>query len=122
MKTGLNLVANFYGDKALRNSAFDRTRAIVLEDVENNDAETICKMSPGFTPDFPSASSDTHQMMLDESNGSLRFQMRLYNNFGYTAILAPLSESLRVHIESQFPKRFLIYYETTGIREVPVWT
>lgn len=121
LKTGLNLVTHFYGDETLRNGAFNRTREIVLENVESNDAATICRMSPGFTPDFPSAGIDTHQMMLDEFNGSLRFRMRLYNSFGYTAILAPLGKSLRVLIGSQLPKRVLIEYETTGIREVPVW-
>lgn len=121
LKTGLNLVAYFYGDEALRNAAFDPTRGIVLDDVESNDAATICIMSPGFTPDFPSVSIDTHQIMLDECNGSLRFRMRLYSRFGYTAILAPLCESLRVIIGLQLPKRVLIDYETTGIREVPVW-
>jgi len=38
-------------------------------------------MSPGFTPDFPRAGTDAHQMMLDEFDGALRFRMRLYNSF-----------------------------------------
>ena len=121
LKTGLNLTAHFCGDEALRNGAFDRARRIVLEDVESNDAATICQMSPGFPSDFPRAGIDAHQMMLDELNGSLRFGMRLYNSFGYTAMLAPLNGPLRAQIGLQLPKRVLIEYETNGIREVPVW-
>jgi hypothetical protein len=52
-------------------------------------------------------------MMLDEFSGSLRFQMRLYNRLGYTAMLsAPLNGSLRL------PKRVSIEHETTGIYEI----
>jgi len=121
LKTGLNVMVQFFGDEALRNSAFDRTRGIVLENIESNDAATICRMYPGFTPDFPRADTDAHQIMLDELNGSLRFRMRLYNSFGYTAMLAPLNGPLRALIGSRLPKRVLIEYETTGIREVQVW-
>jgi hypothetical protein len=60
-------------------------------------------------------------MMLDEFGDFLRFQMRLYNSFGYTAMLAPLDGPLRALIGSQLPKRVLIEYETTGIREVEAW-
>lgn len=121
LKTGLNLVAHFFGDDALRDGAFDRARRIVLEDDESNDAGTICQLSPGFTSDFPGMSVDTHQMMLDEFQGLLRFRLRLYNNFGYTAILAPLGENLQGPLRSQLPRRVLIEYETAGIREVPAW-
>jgi hypothetical protein len=114
-------VAHFYGDEALRNGAFDRTRAIILEDVESDHATAICQMSPGFPSDFPRASSDAHQMMLDEFHGSLRFRIRLYNSFGYTAMLAPLNAPLRALIGLQLPKRVLIEYKTTGIREVDAW-
>jgi hypothetical protein len=47
LKTGLNLVAHFYGDDVLRNPAFDRARGILLEDIESDDVATICQMSPG---------------------------------------------------------------------------
>lgn len=122
LKTGLNLVAHFYGDDVLRNPAFDRTRGILLEDVESNDVATICQMSPGFPPDFPRAHGDAHQMMLDEFDGSLRFRMRLYNSFGYSAMLAPLDAPLRGLIGPRLPKRVSIEYETTGIRETGSWT
>jgi hypothetical protein len=120
LKTGLNLVAYFCGDEALRNGAFDRARGIVLEDVRSNGAAMICQMSPGFTPDFPRAGINAHQMMLDDFNGSLRFQMRLYNSFGYAANLASLRGPLRSLI-AQLPRRILIEYETIGIHEVPDW-
>jgi len=121
LKTGLNLVAHFYGDDVLRNPAFDRAREVLLEEVESNEAARICQMSPGFTSDFPRSGCDAHQMMLDEFGGALRFQMRLYNSFGYTATLAPLNGSLRALIGSRLPKRILIEYETTGIRETQAW-
>jgi HNH endonuclease len=121
LKTALNLVAHLYGDQALADSAFDRARRILLEDVESHEAATICQMSPGFTPDFPRVESDAHQMMLDEFEGGLRFRMRLYDSFGYTVSLAHLNESLRALIRSQLPKRILVEYERTGIREVQAW-
>jgi hypothetical protein len=78
-------------------------------------------MSPGFTPEFPRAKTDAHQMMLDEFNGSLRFRMRLYNSFGYTAVLAPINSALRALIGSNLPKRVLIDYAGAGIQEVAAW-
>jgi hypothetical protein len=84
VKTGLNLVAHFYGDGVLRHPASDRTCGILLEEIESNGAATICQMSPGFTSDFPRSGRDVHQMTLDELGGSLRFQMQLYNRFVYT--------------------------------------
>ena len=82
LKTGLNFVAYACGDDALRNPAFDRARGILLNVTECNRVATICEMSPGVTSDFPSVSGDSHQMMLDQSDGFLRFRMRLYNSFG----------------------------------------
>jgi hypothetical protein len=61
-------------------------------------------------------------MMLDEYNGTLRFRMRLYNSFGYSATLAPMNNTLRAAMGTMLPRRALIEYQTTGIREVNEWT
>jgi HNH endonuclease len=122
LKTGLNLVAHFYGDEALQNGGFEKARRILLEDVPTNEAAAICQMSPDFTLDFPRANTDANQMMLDEFDGSLRFRMRLYNSFGYTAVLAPLNQALKTMFGSTLPKRVLVEYESVGMREVATWT
>ena len=122
LKTGLNLVAHVFGDAALREAAFDRSRAILLENVETRDAAQICAFYPGFPTDFPRAAIDAHQLMLDEFQGALRFRMRLYNSFAYECTLANLSSPLRALIGSMLPKRVLVEYATAaGIHEVPTW-
>jgi hypothetical protein len=112
-------LAGFYSAVDIfRDAVFDRAKQIVLDGYETNDAATICKMMPEFPADFPRASMDAHQVMLDVSDGTLRFRMRLYNSFGYSATLGVLSEPLRAFLEPSLPKRVLIEYQTTGIREV----
>jgi hypothetical protein len=46
IKTGLNLVAHFYGDEVLRNAAFDEARRILLDNHETDEAAAICQMMP----------------------------------------------------------------------------
>lgn len=121
LKTGLNLVAHFFGNEVLHNEGFDRLRKIVLEDIESSGAKTICQMSTEVTSDFPKVTGDCHQMMIDEFNGTIRFRMRLYNHFCYTAILVTLNEQLRKQIILKLPKRILVDYQSSGIQEVQVW-
>jgi hypothetical protein len=112
---------HLYGDDVFRNGAFDQARRIVLDDRETNDAAIICQMMPGFTADFPRAPVDAHQMMLDEYNGVLCFRMRLYNSFGYSVSLAPMNDAWRVMMGPTLPKRVVVEFQTSGIKEVPDW-
>lgn len=121
LKTGLNLVAHLYGANVVRDVAFDRARRILLEDIQTKSAASMCQLSADFSPDFPGSSTDVHQMMLDDFNGSLRFRMRLYKSFGYTATLGRPHSSLRTLIWSNLPRRVMIEYKTVGIHEVQSW-
>jgi len=121
LKTGSNLVAYLYGDEAVKGAPFERARKILLEYPATNDAATICQLYRGFPDDFPRGNTDAHQMMLDEFDGQLRFRMRLYNSFGYVALLAPMDRPLRTIIASTVPRLVLVEYEGIGIREVATW-
>lgn len=117
LKTGMNLVAHLFGDTALRDTAFDRCRSILLECPETKDATKICQYYADFPAEFPRTSGDAHQLMLDEHLGALRFRMRLYNSFGYESILAPSTAALALDL----PKRILVEHAGAGIREVNTW-
>jgi len=121
LKTGTNLVAHLFGDVALRDSAFDRCRSVLLECPETNQATKICRLYPDTPADFPRPNGDAHQMMLDEYRGVLRFRMRLYGSFGYEATLAPSIPALPASIAAELPRRVLVEHAGAGIREVASW-
>lgn len=121
LKTGMNLVAHLFGDDALRNSAFDRSRSILLECPETDKATKICRLYPHTPADFPRPNSNEHQMMLDVHQGALRFRMRLYGSFGYEAILAPSIAALATPITDGLPRRVLVDHARAGIHEVASW-
>lgn len=121
LKTGINLVAHLFGHGALRDSAFDRCRSILLECPETDEATKICQLYRDTRADFPRPNGDAHQMMLDVHQGALRFRMRLYGSFGYEAILAPSVATLAGPIAAGLPKRVLVDHAGAGIHEVASW-
>jgi len=121
LKTGINLVAHLLGDETVRNTSFDQSRMIVLEDEPSNLASSLCRMITESAAEFPKASGKCHQLMLDQVGDLLRFRMRLYGSFGYEAILATVDYSLQSLFAKHLPKKVLVEYETVGIREVQDW-
>jgi len=85
------------------------------------DAHQICRLAPGFPQDFPRAPTNAHQMMQTPRKVPCGFACGLYNNFGYTAQLAPLTPPLQALLGAAPPCRVLIEYETTGICEASAW-
>lgn len=121
LKTGMNLAAHLFGADALRDTAFDRCRSILLECPETDEATKICRLYPDTPADFPRLVGDAHQMMLDVHQGALRFRMRLYGSFGYEAILAPSIAAVVAPIAAGLPKRVLVHHAGAGIHEVASW-
>ncbi|KAF2991378.1 methyltransferase domain-containing protein (plasmid) [Methylocystis sp. MJC1] len=121
IKTGTNLVAHFYGSEIVENPAFDEVRNILLEDTASNAASGRCQQAPGATADFPHTAAESHQLMLDDDNGNLRFRMRLYNSFGYTCVLAGITPTLSKKMAPTLPRRVIVEFNGGGIREVSAW-
>jgi len=122
LKTGVNLVAHFYGAEAVHDPAFDPVRHILLENNTSGMATKRCALAPEVTADFPRLRVETHQLMLDSNEGRLRFRMRLYNSFSYTCDLAELTASLSARMARTLPKRVVVEFQGAGIREAtPDW-
>ncbi|MCX7308794.1 MAG: hypothetical protein NTZ72_12980 [Afipia sp.] len=59
LKTGVNLVAHFYGQEVISSGSLRNVRDILLEDKETTRAGTICRLSAAATLDFPLSQTDT---------------------------------------------------------------
>lgn len=123
LKTGLNLLAHFFGPSVIQETSFDQVRRILLNERSVPPfASGLCGLWAGETPEFPRhGSSDQHRFMLDIDGGRLRFRMRLYNSFGYAGVLAELDSSLADHLARSLPRRAVADFMGAGIRETFPW-
>jgi hypothetical protein len=119
LKTGLNLLAHFFSPSVIQEPTFDEVRKILLSEQSGPPfAARLCGLLPGDTPEFPRrGSGDHHRFMLDLDGHKVRFQMRLYDSFGYSCTLAELDSALANHFARSLPKRAVVDFMGTGIRE-----
>jgi hypothetical protein len=127
LKTGLNLIADSFGPDVAMDSAFSELRDILFDDNKDDAVMRRCKFlgrswslfNLGRSAFPPPADSRQHRLMLDFHRGQLRVRLRFYGSLGYEGVLAPATTQLRAAVST---KRFVVDYETTGIRPLSDWS